>query len=123
MTYFRKKCVEVAKAIAKVRDKYICQRCNKKVSWHDCHWSHIIPESKNKYLSCEPENIKVLCYRCHKNRHENPIEAAKRVKSKRPERIERLIAENIIVRSSIWKDYFINRLVTLKKELQDISQI
>lgn len=77
--------VEIAKLIAKVRDKYTCQHCGKKGKGYDIHASHIINEARDHRLASDPYNIKALCYNCHINRrHKNPIEASKRFNEKRP---------------------------------------
>ena len=116
MTRWRKKCVDLAKKIIKIRDKFTCQRCMKKVEWVNCQWSHVIPESKNKKLSCDLLNIKVLCYRCHKlRRHLAPLEGAKRFKRKFPLRLKHLESENKKTNGSIGKQYFIDKHEELKE--------
>jgi late competence protein required for DNA uptake (superfamily II DNA/RNA helicase) len=88
-----KKNCEMAKTIAKRRDKYICQRCG---SNKNIHWSHIICEKRDHRLACDPENIIALCYSCHFFfRHKHPIEAAKRLDSKFPWLADRLWAKFI----------------------------
>jgi 5-methylcytosine-specific restriction endonuclease McrA len=77
--------VEIAKLIAKVRDKYTCQHCGEKGRGYKIHASHIINEARDHRLASDPYNIKALCYNCHINRrHKNPLEASKRFNEKRP---------------------------------------
>lgn len=78
---------ELAKEIVKRRDNYTCQRCGKKVSWSDCHASHVIPVSRDGRLAYDPMNMKVLCYHDHLNwRHKHPIEAGRWFTDTFPER-------------------------------------
>lgn len=66
-TYYRKECVKTAKTIAKIRDKWICQRCGKPVEGSDAHGSHIYPEGTYRNMSALVENILCLCFDCHIN--------------------------------------------------------
>ena len=43
----KKEIETLAKKIAKSRDKYICQKCGKKVELQNCHASHAIPASRD----------------------------------------------------------------------------
>ena len=54
-----------AKRLAKQRDKYICQKCGKKVSGSKAHGSHVIPKSRSQLLRFDIMNIKCLCMFCH----------------------------------------------------------
>jgi hypothetical protein len=117
MTWWRKKCVFLAIKLAKHRDKYTCQRCFKVVGGVNCQWSHVIPESGNKLLSCDPLNIKVLCYKCHKGwRHLHPTESGQWFKDTFPERWEYLHKIDIESNGSIWVEYFKQQSATLKAE-------
>lgn len=120
MTKERKKCVEIAKKIAKVRDKFTCQRCLRKVEGVNCQWSHIIPENRDKKLSCNPLNIKVLCYNCHALRHEHPTKASEWINNKRPDRMKYLNDEHRKIDWTIWAEYFITELVKLKEQLKQL---
>jgi len=78
---WRKDCVELAKTIAKTRDRFRCQRCKvTKKSGYQIHGSHILPEGGYNNLSAEPLNIIALCANCHKmagnSWHESPLEQA-----------------------------------------------
>lgn len=75
-TWYRKKCVEIAKRLAKERDGYRCQRCPRDASQgYQMHGSHVYPEGSYHGMSAMVENIKCLCAQCHMDWHENPIEA------------------------------------------------
>jgi len=79
--------MEAAKKKVKERDK-VCQRCwtNKTLQ---C--SHIISDARSTRLSVDPDNMKLLCYKCHLHRwHKNPKEAVDWFKEKRPWRYEML---------------------------------
>lgn len=88
-TYWRKKCVEIGKKIAKTRDKYVCQRCGRSNVKIDA--SHIFPEGGYHGMSAMPENIKALCVQCHFWWHENPILARDWFVKKFPERYKLLL--------------------------------
>lgn len=88
--------VEIAKLIAKVRDKYTCQHCWKTAKETAIHASHIINEARDHRLASDPENIKALCYNCHINwRHKSPIEASERFNKKRPWRYDKLQEKHV----------------------------
>lgn len=88
--------VEIAKLIAKTRDKYVCQHCGKTAKETAIHASHVINEAKDHRLASDPDNIKALCYNCHINWwHKNPIEAGQRFTNKRPWRYEKLQSKHI----------------------------
>ena len=77
-SWYRKKCVAIAKRIALTRDQYTCQKCgkNKFSDGVSIHASHVYPEGTYAGLSANPENIKALCYHCHFWWwHKNPLEA------------------------------------------------
>ena len=83
-----KKCLKLAKDIAKIRDKYTCQRCWAKTN---IHWSHIINEARDHRLAINPDNIKALCYNCHLGRrHKDPIMASEWFNEKFPWRYDKL---------------------------------
>ncbi len=90
---WRKKCVEIAKKIAKERDNYTCVTCNRsKAQGYQIHGSHILPESKHLRMSCVPENIMAQCARCHMDWHEHPLSNAQWFHLKFTGRYEELVA-------------------------------
>ena len=109
--------VELAKLIAKVRDKYTCQHCWKTVKETSIHASHVINEARDHRLASEPLNIKALCYNCHINRrHKSPVEAWEWFKEKRPWRYEILQAQHI---KYMWKwNIDINRMIERNQSLR-----
>lgn len=42
-----------------------CQRCNKFVFGRQAHRHHVIPIKKNPMLKLDPNNIRLLCPKCH----------------------------------------------------------
>ncbi len=88
-SWYRKKCVEIAKKIALERDNYTCQKCDKN-KYEDnvaIHGSHVFPEGRYHGMSANPDNIKALCYTCHFQWwHKNPIDASEWFALKFPER-------------------------------------
>lgn len=111
--------VEIAKLIAKVRDKYTCQHCWKTAKETAIHASHIINEARDHRLASDPYNIKALCYNCHINRrHKNPIEASQRFNGKRPWRYDELQAKHI---EYMWKwSIDVIRMIERNQELRKI---
>lgn len=47
------------------RDNGCCQRCKKFVFGRDAHRHHIIPVAVDPSLRLDPDNIKLLCSKCH----------------------------------------------------------
>lgn len=75
-SWFRKKCVELAKKAALERDDYTCQKCGKKRGEWQIHASHVFPEGRYHNLSATIINIKALCAYCHMFWwHKHPTEA------------------------------------------------
>ena len=90
--WWRKKAVELAKKIAKERDGYVCQRCNKEVKGANAHGSHVFTAKAYPSISADPLNIKCLCYYCHFNWwHKEIMEAKDWFIKKFPERYEYLL--------------------------------
>jgi len=96
----KKEIETLVKTKAKERDKYICQKCGKKVEGSNAHGSHVIPVSHGDALRFDLMNIKCLCYHCHLNWwHKNPLEAQEWFKEKFPDRFAYLmIHKNDVVK-------------------------
>lgn len=112
----RKKLIEIldklVKNIAKVRDKFICQKCGEKVSGSNCHGSHVKPVSQGHKLRWDELNVKVLCGTCHLYWwHKNPLEAARWFNEKFPDRAKYL-DENTGI-----KKFYDEELMELKQNL------
>lgn len=94
LTKVRKECEDLAKKIAKARDKYICQMCDKKVEGSNAHGSHVVPVSHGNQFRFDPMNIKCLCGNCHlRVWHKNPIESSEWFKNKFPDRYDYLFGK------------------------------
>lgn len=63
--YWRKKCVELAKKIARAKAKFICAYCGMGEPNRQTHGSHIYSEGKNPNMSADVDNILCLCWLCH----------------------------------------------------------
>jgi hypothetical protein len=111
-----KKVETLAKIVAKTRDGWICQHCDKKVSGINAHGSHVIPVSAGNLLRFDPLNIKCLCYHCHRNFwHLNPTESGDWFKNKFPERWLYLKRTSYIMK--ITPEYLAETTVKLKEQL------
>lgn len=85
-TWFRKKCVEIAKNEAKKRDKYTCQRCGRSAKQgYQIHGSHIKNEGLNHSMSADLDNIIAKCAQCHMWWHAQPDESGKWFREKYPD--------------------------------------
>lgn len=116
---------DLAKLIAKKRDKYICQWCDKDYSndKSNIHWSHIINEARDHRLATNELNIKALCYHCHINLwHKDPVLASEWFNNKFPWRYETL--QNIHIENgklwSISREWHIQENIRLKNVLQSL---
>lgn len=121
----RKRCVELAKKIARVSVGEICEHCGKrKIDGWQMHGSHIHPEGVYKSMSADVDNILCLCASCHTGGfwkgskkpswHEDPIYFSDWFKKKYPERYRELEKRK---RQSIQCDlyYWTTKLTELKK--------
>lgn len=114
-TYWRKKCVEIAKKIARIRDRNVCVWCGNDGRYKQLHGSHVFPEGRHRGMSAEVENIKMLCAYCHMRRwHESPIEGMTWFKGKYPERYRKLLKMSRLTIKKDWE----KELVLLKEELK-----
>lgn len=104
-----KKLDELIKTQAKIRDKYTCQKCGKKLEGSNAHGSHVIPVSAGNKLRWDIQNIKTLCYHCHLNWwHKNPVEAGHWFTFQFPDRWEYLQANRGI---KIYKTFELQELL------------
>lgn len=116
--------VDLAKLIAKKRDWYICQWCEKDLNndkWN-CHWSHIINEARDHRLATNEYNIKALCYHCHLNLwHKDPVLASEWFNKKFPWRWQQLQELHIMYwwMWKIWKDWHLEENQRLKLKLKE----
>ena len=78
---------ELCKKYIRARDKFTCQKCRKELAPAQCHTSHVVPKSHGNILRYDHQNLKVLCYSCHKGWwHANPTESGLWFKFKFPDR-------------------------------------
>ena len=85
-SWYRKKCVEIAKVLAKERDNYICQRCGRsKKQGYQIHASHLKSEGTHRSMSADLDNIMAKCAQCHMWWHENPTDSDKWFREKYPD--------------------------------------
>ena len=106
-SWYRKKAIELAKTIAKVRDNYTCQKCGaSQKNGAQIHGSHILSVGAHPTISADPLNIKALCAKCHSPNfkgswHEDPkgqewfdIKFPNRIKELREREVELLGKQN-----------------------------
>lgn len=109
-SWYRKKAIEEAKKIAKLRDNYTCQRCYKTKGQCQLQGSHNISVGRAIWLACDVENILTLCAYCHlRFWHSSPIEAMEWFKGRFPERCEYLLEQVKNQRKVNWEEEY-NRL-------------
>lgn len=117
-----KKCLDLAKTVAKERDWYTCQWCGSK---SNIQWSHIINEARDHRLAIDSENIIALCYHCHLWLwHKDPILAAKRFNSKFPWKYNKLQKQHI-KNGTLWSIsilFYEEQLEKLNQELLKFKQ-
>jgi len=90
---YDKECMALAKKIVRIRDNLTCQKCWSKKS-PQC--SHVYSDGRDRRLSVDPMNMKILCMSCHLyRRHKEPLEAYERYKSKFPDRYKYLEKKHI----------------------------
>ena len=90
------------------RDKEECLRCG---NTDKLHMSHIYPKGTYRRMEYDPDNLKLLCFRCHFYFwHRNPIEAKEWLDTVlTPERSQRL--KNIAISRDKWSfDYNLLKL-------------
>lgn len=115
-TWYRKKCVEIAKKKAKERDNNICVWCGRDGREYQIHGSHIFPEGKYHGMSANIENIVAHCAVCHWRWHESPVEGVEWFKKKYPKRYEKLKKLSQQTIKTDWKKEYETSLALLKKD-------
>lgn len=94
----RKKCVELAKKIARKRDNNKCVMCGNDGRFKQLHGSHIYPEGLYVAMSADPDNIVMHCAYCHLRKwHEHPVGAHDWFKKKYPELSKKLKKRSLIL--------------------------
>jgi 5-methylcytosine-specific restriction endonuclease McrA len=119
-TYWRKKCVDIAKKIVRIRDNNTCVWCGNDGRFKQLHGSHVFPEGRYTGMSANVDNIKMLCAYCHIRRwHESPLEGMAWFKEKYPKRYIMLkkLSQQTIQKN--WeKEYEL-----LKKQYDDVREM
>ena len=91
-TWYTKKLVAKAKKCVKLRDNFICQKCEKQVEGNNCHASHVLNVGTHKAFELDPENMKVLCSYCHLHWwHKDVLNATEWYKKKFPDKYNYLM--------------------------------
>jgi len=116
-SYWRKKCVEVAKQLCKIRDGHKCIRCPRSArQGYQMHGSHILAEGPGYLnISADVDNIKTLCAQCHIWWHSYPTESGKWFEEKYPDRIFLLRKKAILLKNE--KIQWEKRLQKLREQL------
>lgn len=73
------------------RDNHQCQKCGVKDTQKVLHLSHVYTQGAHPELRLDPDNVKMLCHKCHMYWwHREVIEAKEWFAAKFPERLKRL---------------------------------
>lgn len=121
----RKKCVVLAKWIARAQQNFTCEYCGRREPTIKTHGSHIYSEGVYKSMSADVDNILCLCYTHHiggwmqtkePSWHKNPVEMVEWFNEYYPERSKKLKERS---RLSVQADEFFwkNRLAILKAQV------
>lgn len=91
LTWYVNHSRKIASDLAKHRDNYTCLRCGRSAEqgWKQ-DGSHIKPKGTYKSMSADVDNIKDLCFNCHKWWHSNPTESGIWFKKTFPEWAKKL---------------------------------
>jgi len=66
----------VVRKLVRKRDKNRCQRCREYVTGRKAHTSHVKTKGAYKSLRWDLDNVKLLCFRCHRHWwHKEPSDA------------------------------------------------
>lgn len=106
---------DLLKEITIKRDSSTCQRCHKEVSGRNCHVSHVYAKGSHRSMRWIPENVKILCFHCHRFFwHSDTMEAREWFVNEFPERAELLLG--LTQRTTIINEAFMDSTI---KMLQD----
>jgi len=121
----RKKCVTMAKKIARARDGYKCRYCGIGEPQRGTQGSHVYAEGYSKRMSADVDNIIALCASHHMtgvwnksvnwNWHGTPAEATDWFRSKWPELWEELHQRSLILEPCDMK-FWQEKYESLKKQ-------
>ena len=86
--YITKKLDDKLRAEILIRDNYECQKCK---GTKTLQMSHVYTKKAHPELRHNPDNVKILCHRCHFYWwHREPMDARDWFKAKFPDRYKRL---------------------------------
>lgn len=125
---WRKKCVDLAKKIAKERDEWKCVYCGIGKPQRQVHGHHFFHEGLNKSMSADVDNLITLCASHHQgglymrsndgfNFHSSPTESTLWFKEKYPKRYKELLnrsRKTVVCTLKYWQDKY----EELKKEIE-----
>ena len=121
----RKRCVALAKELAKKRDNYKCQYCGIGKPQRQVHSHHIFHEGMYKSMSADPDNLISLCVIHHQggfgwksptgfNFHNSPRESTEWVMEHYPERYAELKKRSL--------EYIKTDYIYWTKKLEELKQ-
>lgn len=119
----RKKCVDLAKKIVRIRSNYTCAYCGVKKPPKSVHGSHIFSEGCYRAMSADLDNILALCNTHHLGMyrnikepswHNNPVEMVEWFKEKYPQRYQEL-KERSRTKQQVDEMFWAKKLIELKK--------
>ena len=126
--WYRKKCVELAKKIARTKAKFRCAYCGMGEPQRRTHGSHIYSEGRYKNMSADVDNILCLCAIHHSvmpgwrvpdwNWHAHPGESWEWFMEKYPELYQTLKKRTQGISAYI---DFKKKHEELKKELKELT--
>lgn len=121
------KSIMLAKAVAKERDGYVCQKCgrSREQGWA-IHGAHIMPVSWSG-TAADPENIIALCAKCHsmgrESAHEDPIGFSSWFNERYPGLYDRMHEKAIKYSANPFpKIDWVETIKDLKKQLDNIKK-
>lgn len=120
----RKRCVQLAKDISKIRDNYKCCYCGIGKPQRMVHSHHIFHEGMFKSMSADIDNLITLCASHHQggmymrsndgfNFHNSPRESTEWVMNKYPERYK-ILKDRSLILIQLTLQHWENKLAELK---------
>jgi len=124
----RKRCVALAKKIAKTKDGYRCVYCGRQKPQVAIHSHHIYNEGCHKSMSADIDNLITVCFTHHSSSwnakepsfHKNPMEMADWFLEHYPERHAELrerSKKNVSLNEGVWE----KKLEKLKEEWKAVE--
>lgn len=116
------RCDNLCKRVVKIRDEYICQKCGKKVSKQNCHWSHVVPRA-DLWLRWDLLNSMAMCYHCHHYWwHKDPLGASKWFEETFPARADYLRQKRVGTATNTMRETDIEKVEQfLQEKLKELQ--